>query len=173
MTTTVTEDIKKKVNDRIAQLDDLCLDIFGYQIEPSISYKLKGKVGGLAWLTKNLIQVNAYCLVNNLDDYIKQTIGHEYAHLVVHKEHGYSVKPHGQEWKRTMTKFGLPAKRCHNYKTIAGRKTKTYQYSCHKCGSLFQLGAVRHKKIASGQSHYLHGAGGCRGKLIYDHIINR
>ena len=99
MTTTVTNEIRQRVNDRIAQLDDLCADIFGREIAPSISYGLKGKVAGQAWLSKNSIKINAYCLMNNLDDYIKQTLGHEYAHLLVHQEHGFNVQPHGHEWK--------------------------------------------------------------------------
>jgi|TARA_R110002020_G_scaffold309189_3_gene524744 SprT protein len=169
MTTTVTNEIRQRVNDRIAQLDDLCADIFGREIAPSISYGLKGKVAGQAWLSKNSIKINAYCLMNNLDDYIKQTLGHEYAHLLVHQEHGFNVQPHGHEWKRAMVKLGLPPNRCHNYQTVAGRKTVKYQYSCVKCGRIMELGSIRHKKIASGKSTYSHG-GGCGGRLKYDHI---
>ena len=169
MTTTVPQDVKQRVQERITSRDDMCDDIFGFVLEPKIRYDLKGRVAGQAFLYQNMIKINAYVLVNNVDDYIKQTIGHEYAHLIAHERFGRNIRPHGQEWRRVMTKLGLPANRCHSYEVQSARKTVKYQYSCHKCGRLMTLGKIRHKKIASGQSTYSH-AGGCGGRLMYDHI---
>ena len=169
MTTTVPRDIKLRVQERIDSLDNMCEDIFGFSLKPTIKYNLKGRVAGQGFLYQNMIRLNAHVLMNNLDDYVKQTIGHEYAHLVTHERFGAKVNPHGQEWKKVMAKLGLPANRCHNYEVQSARKTIKYQYSCHKCGKLMSLGKIRHKKIASGESTYSHG-GGCGGRLMYDHI---
>ena len=88
---------------------------WGKQITPIIKYNLKGKVGGMACYP-NIIRVNLPLLFNNEEDYLIQTIGHEYAHLLTDKVFD-SAKPHGIEWKKVMWSFDLEAKRCHNYIT--------------------------------------------------------
>ncbi len=170
MTTTVPNDIREKVNERIAELDELTLKNWGFSLEPSLDYSLKGKVAGQAWIYENRIRLNAYALVNNLDDYLLQTIGHEYAHLTAHNHFGQAIRPHGKEWASVMRSYGLPAKRCHSYNVKPARKTTRYEYFCDKCGVSMKVGKIRHNKMAKG-SIYIHSD--CGGRIAFSGIIER
>jgi len=107
------------INDKITERLDFLIRLgekqWGKSVKPIIKYNLKGKVGGMACYP-NVIRVNLPLLFHNEEDYLIQTIGHEYAHLLTDKVFD-SATPHGIEWKRVMWSFDLEAKRCHNYNT--------------------------------------------------------
>mgnify|MGYP003139906141 CR=1 FL=1 len=83
MQSTRRRDLKIKVNQRIDELDEMTTRKWGSGAVPEVSldYGLKGHVGGRANYLKEEIQINYYLLDKYEDDYIHQTIGHEYAHL--------------------------------------------------------------------------------------------
>ena len=119
------------INDKILERLDFLITLgqkkWGKQVKPRIKFDLKGTVGGQACYP-NVIRVNLPLLVNNEDDYLIQTIGHEYAHLLTNTISG-EAKPHGIEWKRVMWSFDLEAKRCHNYDTDLKKQYHTLHLS--------------------------------------------
>ena len=166
MQSTRRRDLKIKVNQRIDELDEMTTRKWGSGAVPEVSldYGLKGHVGGRANYLKEEIQINYYLLDKYEDDYIEQTIGHEYAHLVAWKYFGRAVigKPHGRHWKAIMRSLGLEPKRCHNYETKAARRTRTHSCECSRCGKRFELSTIRFNRILRG-TRYL--CPKCKGRI--------
>ena len=114
-----------------------CIDAVHYYVEllktkagiylppPIIRFDLRGGVAGRAHYGKNVIQFNPVLLDQNPEVFVKQTVGHEVAHLAAFVKSGGGIKPHGSEWARVMFSIGLPARRCHNYDTsvATGRRS--------------------------------------------------
>ena len=117
---------------------------------PALKMNLKGETAGQAWPEKNLIRLNATLYLENQAHYLKQTVGHEVAHLIAYQYYGVSIRPHGKEWEGVMTDiFQLPAERCHSYDT--GRSThRPYLYRCHCTGKQTALSQIRHNRATKG-----------------------
>ena len=99
--------------------------------------------------------------MENGDEFIEDTVPHEFAHLVTYALYGTDrdykghrrVKPHGSQWQRVMRLLGYKPTRCHNFDVKPARKVASkYRYSCG-CKEYF-LTAIRHNKILSGKSSY-------------------
>lgn len=89
---------------------------------PDIYYDLRGVKAGVAYLRKNEIKFNRTLLLENPEEFIKQVVPHELAHLIVYQVFG-RVKPHGKEWQSVMEDlFQLPAETCHQFDV-------SYEYS--------------------------------------------
>ena len=133
---------------------------------PVVRFDLRGRTGGQAIIQENVIRVNSMLLAENFEDYIKQTIGHEVAHLIAHAVYGHGIgrriKPHGYEWKSVMHVFGLTADRCHQYDTSNARvrNTRKFVYSCN-C-KVHEVGPKVSRKIAMG---YKYSCRDCKGVL--------
>lgn len=140
---------------------------------PRVSYTLRGTVGGMANLTTWTILVNSILLMENLEDYIENTIPHEVAHLIDYKVHGIQYKgrkqiQHGYTWQQVMRVFGCDPSRCHSYDVSRAqvKKKAKYHYKCKGCAKDFFLGPVRHKKILGGAQYWCTRCGYGRGTLV-------
>lgn len=134
---------------------------------PVIRFDLRGKsAAGMYLVKENVIRVHAVICAQNFEHYIKQTIGHEVAHLVVeqmYKDVFPNIKPHGVEWQRAMKAFGLPADRCAKYDASeikSARRTIKYQFSCN-C-KVHEVGPKINTNIASGRTYSCRD---CKGVL--------
>lgn len=118
---------------------------------PSVSYDLNSTVGGTANYSLWHIQVNPRMFVENKNDYLINTIGHEVAHLITFDNHGTRTKDHGKEWADTMAVFGLEPKRCHSYQTYSKprKRLKRFLYVC-KCNKHFHLTVTHRRRIDKG-----------------------
>lgn len=122
--------------------------------EASVDYSLRGRCAGQAHLDRNgqlTLRINRQLLEENLEDFLKQTIPHEVAHLVVQwqaRKARSRPKPHGQEWQKVMQAcFGLEPKRCHSYRTTPARVvTRPFLYRC-ECRK-HQLTSIMHKRVS-------------------------
>ena len=132
---------------------------------PTISFKLKGKTAGIASFSPMSndtgVRYNSILLEENGNDFLKRTVPHEVAHLVVYArwmiERNGKPTPHGYEWKRVMRDFGLNSTRCHSYDVsnsmvrTKGRMARVYSY---KCGcQTHNLTIIRHRKIQEGDRY--------------------
>ena len=153
------------IKERLTTLNQAALDWFDYDEDlPKLTWDLKGTVGGQAYLNQNMIRINMEALAKYKDHYIKQTIGHEFAHLVAYNALGH--RGHGRSWARVMRKFNLFPDRCHDYDLTPARVVKRqYLYECDKCGKEFTLTASRHNKMMKGTQRYRHSTDG--GQLVY------
>lgn len=129
---------------------------------PEVSYDVRGVKAGVAYLQQNCIKLNRTLLLENPEEFIRQVVPHELAHLIVYQVFG-KVKPHGKEWQAVMTElFGLPADTCHQF-DVQNVRGKTFAYRCG-CQT-HMLSLRRHNKIQGGQMAYC--CKGCKQILTF------
>lgn len=101
---------------------------------PTIGFDLSGTTAGKAYWTKNHVQLNAVLYVENVQDFLVNTIPHELAHLIARQVYGRAIKPHGKEWQSVMRSLGVEPSRTHDYDVTNARTVTTYPYLC-KCST--------------------------------------
>jgi SprT protein len=119
-----------------------------------IRFDLRGTAAGMVLFPhgkRSVIRYNPILLQHNRHEFIRQTLPHEVAHLVVRTLYGKTIRPHGQEWKAVMSFFGADSSRCHNYTTddLPVRKLRRFTYTCG-CQQ-HQLTTIRHNRVKKGQ----------------------
>lgn len=132
-------------------------------MRPQVSLKLRGQKAGVAHLHENLLRFNPQLYRENSEDFLRQTVPHEVAHLVAHQLFGDSIQPHGEEWQLIMRGvYELPPNRCHTY-TIARRRVTRYIYRC-PCTPEFPFTAQRHGWVRKGRRYVCRR---CRQALVF------
>ena len=97
---------------------------------PSVNLKLRGSKAGVAYLQANELRFNAELYQNNREDFLRQVVAHEVAHLLVFQMHGRSAQAHGAQWAQLMSGlYGLEPKVRHSYK-VTPRVQLRYRYRC-------------------------------------------
>lgn len=93
---------------------------------PKVIFKNMGSVAGRAYINENVIALHPQYMRNHSEDFLVQTVGHEVAHIISFAQKR-GIKPHGDEWRRVMWAFSLPATRCHNYNEIQAGRVKVVE----------------------------------------------
>ena len=122
---------------------------------PEISFKLRGQKAGVAHLTENKLRFNLQLYRANQEDFLRQTVPHEVAHMVAHQLFGSRIQPHGEEWQLIMRGvYGLVPERCHSYE-VQRRVQTRYIYRC-ACteGGEFPFSSQRHRLVAQGRRYF-------------------
>jgi len=155
---------------------------------PNVTYVLTGCTAGTYDHRTNTIDLNAAMMMENLDnDFIEDTVPHEFAHQVdrqinpenfeTHIQFDRYGRPrrskrsvHGPSFKFILGRvLGRDPTRCHNYDVSSVKKkmtTYTYQCSCG-CGSYYEMSAKAHNKVRRGAVYWLKGAQHGRAPLVY------
>ena len=155
--------LKMQVQNKLAETLQLAENRFHRKFPiPIISYDLRGVKAGVAYLQKNEIKFNRTLLLGNSDEFIRQVVPHELAHLIVYQVFG-RVKPHGREWQAMMTQlFNLPADTCHQF-DVESVQGKMFAYQC-ECQTHY-LTICRHNRIQRDKIAYL--CRKCYEKLVF------
>jgi SprT protein len=83
---------------------------------------------GRAFLESGKLEFSPSLYAANQEDFIADTVVHEFAHLVAYQLAG--DKGHGQAWKQVMIAFGVNPTRCHSYEVPKRAKSNTTQFKC-------------------------------------------
>lgn len=86
---------------------------------PKVSFDVRGLRAGVASYYHWELMFNPIILMENVEDFLERTVGHEVAHLVsftIDRELG---RGHGPLWKRVMSEIGQEPTRCHSYDTTS------------------------------------------------------
>lgn len=140
---------------------------------PELDFALKGsKAGQFRWLHSHqaqklrrpFLRFNLAMAMENQDDFLKQVVPHEVAHLITVAQWG-KVRPHGREWQKVMQEcFGLQPDRCHSY-NVRGhvkRWPRHYIYAC-SCRE-FAMTTMMHNRLQKGQRRRCRK---CKGELVF------
>lgn len=131
---------------------------------PEISFRLRGQKAGVAHLTENKLRFNPQLYQANREDFLRQTVAHEVAHLIAHQMFGPRIAPHGEEWQLIMRGvYELPPDRCHNY-DVGRRKVTRYLYLCQCPDGEFPFSAQRHGLVRQGRRYFCRR---CRATLVF------
>lgn len=117
----ICEQLRQRVEQRIEE----CKQKTGVHVDVAIEYNVKGRYAGWAWHGSNgqhRVRFNADMLLAHTDQFIFDTVAHEYAHIAAFEKYGHKIKPHGNEWKHMMRSIGAEPKRCHDF-PIPPKKT--------------------------------------------------
>ncbi len=107
-TYSMSEPLNTRVEDCFLQAESFFKRPFK---RPTISLKLRGQKAGVAHLHENLLRFNPQLYRENSEDFLRQTVPHEVAHLIAHQLFGDRIQPHGEEWQLIMRGvYELPPK---------------------------------------------------------------
>ncbi|MGR3806238.1 SprT family zinc-dependent metalloprotease [Pasteurella testudinis] len=128
---------------------------------PELSFNLRGMKAGVAYLQQNEIRLNRTLLLENNEEFLRQVVPHELAHLIVYQVFG-RVQPHGKEWQMLMQQvFNLPADTGHQF-DVQNVQGKTFAYRCD-CQT-HRLSVRRHNNILRNKVRYHCRV--CKGVLL-------
>ncbi len=156
--------IENRARQKLAELRIKVRKYYGVEIDPEIFFDLRGMAAGQANYRENKIRLNRELLEKYENDFIEQTVPHEYAHLVAYQKFGGRIRPHGKEWRSVMQALGAEPRRTHNYQVSPARTCRRFLYQCNCPGKDYQLTSIRHNRIKRG-SHYF--CSKCKGPLIF------
>ena len=122
----LTPSIKAKVEKKMRECFKIAEKKYGVKFEfPEVRYDIKSWTGGLAYRNRNLVRYNLILMVENEAHYLKSTVPHETAHMIVNAcfaagkfklaEGKKKWMPHGKEWKEVMAVLGVTPNVKHSY----------------------------------------------------------
>lgn len=142
--------------------------VFGTQLNPQISFDLRGRAAGVAsWhrintpaghvLIKQILKLNREMITSaGFEHIMKNTVPHEVAHLVcaARPELG---RNHNLGWKRVCRALGGNGERCHSEEVKYAHGTYVYIATC---GTRVTLSKTIHRRIQAGQGRLIRKTGG-------------
>ncbi|MGI8922891.1 MAG: SprT-like domain-containing protein [Fimbriimonadales bacterium] len=102
------------------------------QREVDVRWRNYPVTAGRAYLRESAICLSANLLTT--PERARETLLHEYAHLVVFERYGHKARPHGPEWRAAMRALGLAASATHSYDCVRRLRPKPYAVRCEACG---------------------------------------
>jgi len=171
----VRQDNHQDIRQMVIDAFDNCYDIARSKgielVKIPIQFDLNGTCAGQYCARKDYFGVKRYFRVNlqiakdNLEDYLKETIPHEFCHYYANANYG-RVQPHGDEWKRAMIViFGISPRRCHNY-DVSNAQRRTVQRYAYSCGCrIHRITSMKHNKLQRNPKQYICNI--CKNYLTY------
>ena len=103
---------------------------------PALEWRRYSVTAGMAHYQHGLISLSAVVLKD--PEHIRETLLHEYAHLLAYDRHGRKGTGHGKHWKQAMVDLGLEPKVHHHYEVTRNQSRQVVVYRCKKCGVSFE-----------------------------------
>ncbi len=153
--------VSKNLKDRCQARSDECIKIAEAHYNRTfpkltISYAKRGSTAGVAHLGKDKISLNGQLLVENEDEMINETTGHEVAHMIDFWVNGVNYywkgnrrcqDQHGENWKSVMRLIGQDPTRCHDMDVSSVRIRKGIKY-------IWTCGCPTHIEMEIGQKRH-------------------
>ena len=125
---------------------------------PNLIWRPYRTTAGMAHLDTWSISLGAKVLITQTR--MRETLLHEYAHLLAVHRHGMKARGHGEAWKQAMRDLGLPPEVHHQYECERNQPRQLVRYRCERC----QFEFTRRRRLTRGRT-YLHIR--CGGKIRF------
>lgn len=179
MTGTSMDQIMARLDRRVAECHSLVTAI--YPDFPKVGCTLfsRRRAAGLAFGNEHRIALNEVLLRENPEPMLRDTVAHEFAHIVVwwrylelKKSHAAAAAPsaHGVEWQAVMRDlFAVEPSRCHRFDTsnTGARVQRRWEYRCRCQAHL--LTTSKHRRAQSGARYVCQD---CRTELVASYVFN-
>jgi SprT protein len=163
--TLYVNDLQRRLTERMAQCQRLATAVHPDFPEVRCSLFSGRRAAGLAFGNEHRIAINRVLLEENPSAMLRDTVAHEFAHIVVWWRYlrarqgaaGRELTPpkgHGTEWKAVMSgMFGVEPLRCHRFDTsnTGARLQRRWPYRC-RCRSHL-VTTAKHRRIEAGASY--------------------
>ena len=160
--TTTTDELHVRLDARVAECQARVYAV--HPDFPKVSWTLfsRRRAAGLAFGNEHRIALNEVLLRENPEVMLRDTVAHEFAHIVVwwrflEEKKRATVRKvptpaaHGTEWRDVMRDvFGVEPSRCHRFDTTntGARVQRRWAYRCHCQPHL--LTTSKHRRVQSG-----------------------
>jgi predicted SprT family Zn-dependent metalloprotease len=141
-------------------LDDLCARFpMGYK--PKLIWKNLRVTAGIAYYDRGAIALSRLLLIDEAR--VRDTLCHEYAHLLAVHRRGRVAAGHGKHWKQAMADIGAPARIYHSFPAQRNQKRQQVGYRCERCGAVI----VRWRRLPHNR-RYVHTK--CGGQVSFQWV---
>ena len=127
---------------------------FPMSYHPILEWRRYSVTAGMAHYQHGVITLSAVVLKNPA--HIRETLLHEYAHLLAFDRHGRKGAGHGKHWKQAMVDLGLEPKVHHHYEVVRNQSHQLVVYKCKKCGESFS----RKRQLTRSKRYFHRQCGG-------------
>ncbi len=145
---------------RMAELADMVLhDLcrrFPMSYVPHLVWRSYRVTAGMAYYRARTIGLSS--IVLRTESALRETVIHEYAHLLAVHRRGERGKGHGEPWRQAMRDLGSEPRVRHTYQVERNKARQRVDYQCIRCGEL-----IFRKRRLPGRRRYIHAV--CGGDL--------
>jgi len=140
-------DWERLAQDRVRHWWHACEQALGKPLGPHPSVELSTRLrttAGLAMPARRHIKLSFHMFRHEGLERFDCTIAHEVAHVACDVHHRRPCH-HDHRWQRLMRQLGLPADRCHDYRSV--RRTSGTELVCPGCTRRVRLGPIQWKRF--------------------------
>lgn len=119
----------EKIIERLGELKEQARQMYGVNI--AFHVRMNGRLtstAGRAYFESGKLEFSPSLYEQNQQDFLENTVPHEFAHLVAFRLYGDNG--HGQGWKAVMRDMGLEPTRCHDYEVPKRTSSVSYKFKC-------------------------------------------
>jgi SprT protein len=143
-----------------AELDRLCAAFpLGYR--PTLEWRPFRTTAGMAYFRRRAIGLGAAVLTT--PERLRDTLVHEYAHLLAFKRSGPAGRGHSGPWRQAMVDLGAEPRVRHTYEVARNAPRQRVIYRCVRCGT-----CIERRRQLPKKSVYVHAR--CGGGLKLEAI---
>ncbi len=140
--------------DAAGQALDEAQSKYPLSFDPGLEWRRYSVTAGMAHYQQGLISLSAIVLKE--PHQVRETLLHEYAHLLAFDRHGRKGVGHGRHWRQAMVDLGLEPKVHHQYEVVRNQARQTVVYRCKKCGETF----ARKRRLPQRKRYFHRQCGG-------------
>ncbi len=133
---------------------DEAIEKFPMSYYPVVEWRRYSVTAGMAHYQHGMITLSVVVLKD--PSHIRETLLHEYAHLLAFDRHGKKGAGHGKHWRQAMVDLGLEPKVHHHYEVVRNQSRQVVVYKCKKCGEKFS----RRRQMTRSKRYFHRQCGG-------------
>ncbi|MCW5943687.1 MAG: SprT-like domain-containing protein [Fimbriimonadaceae bacterium] len=133
---------------------------------PRLLWKPYRVSAGKAYLRDGTIGLSRLLLTGV--ERLRDTLVHEYAHLLAVDRQGLAGAGHGPAWRKAMKDLGAPPEVYHHYAVRRNVRRQKAIYACSKCGARFET----HRRFPRGRRYAHRDCGGILRLLRVERVTS-